>query len=130
MVAAAKHPDLLMKVNRQAGDLFLQIQEILDDASVSSADIVARARTVELEAPEQPAIVATVVDAITGKIESSEDLRDAIGEQMISSQLNRMGVDSASPTCELTRTLLSNDPVFARLVDQTILATTRLLAGQ
>lgn len=53
----------------------------------------------------------------------------AVTNEMALSQMNQLGVDPNSPTGDQVRLLLSNDSALGPLVDQTILATARLLAG-
>ena len=119
-----------MKVTAQSADLFHQIQEILDGGAVTPDNVVERAATAKIETAEQPAVVAAVVEGIQGKITSPDALRLAIADALISMQLDKLGAAGDAETAKLTRELLSNDPVFSRLVDQTILATTRMLASE
>ncbi len=118
-----------MRVDGQSGDLFAQMHELLAEYSTAPEDVVMPAEVSETTTPEASTIVRHVVAAIQSGLDHVTDLRAAIAETIIGSRMFEMGGSGDSATAELTRTLLQNDPVFSRLVDQTILATARELLG-
>jgi len=105
------------------------MHELLVQHSTAPEDVVMPAEVGEMETQESSSIMRHVVSAIQGGLDQVSDLRMAIADTIIASRMNEMGGSADSATAELTRALLENDPVFSRLVDQTILATTRELLG-
>ena len=118
-----------MRVDGQTSDLFAQMHELLAEHTTAPENVVMPAEVSETATPESSAIMRHVVAALQSGLEQTGDLRAIIADSIIASRLSEMGATDDSPTAELTRTLLKNDPVFSRLVDQTILATTRELLG-
>ncbi len=118
-----------MRVDGQSGDLFAQMYELLAEHSTAPEDVIMPAEISETTTDESSSIMRHVVAALQSGVDQTVDLRAAIADSIIASRLSEMGASPDSPTAELTRTLLQNDPVFSRLVDQTILATTRELLG-
>lgn len=118
-----------MRVDGQSGDLFAQMHELLAEHSTAPEDVVMPEAIGEATTNESSSIVRHVVAALQSGVDQTVDLRAAIADSIIAARLGEMGASQDSPTAELTRTLLKNDPVFSRLVDQTILTTTRELLG-
>ncbi len=117
-----------MRVDGQSGDLFAQMHELLAEHCTAPEDVVMPAEISETTT-ESSSIMRHVVTALQSGVDQTVDLRAAIADSIIAARMSEMGASQDSPTAELTRTLLQNDPVFSRLVDQTILATTRELLG-
>jgi hypothetical protein len=118
-----------MRVDGQSGDLFAQMHELLAEHSTAPEDVVMPKKISETTTDESSSIMRHVVTALQSGVDQTVDLRAAIANSIIAARLSEMGAAKDSPTAELTHTLLKNDPVFSRLVDQTILATTRELLG-
>jgi hypothetical protein len=116
-----------MKIQSQPNDILSQIDDLLTQHDIP-AERVRMPEVLPDNAPELAPIMKHVIDAVRGQFATSDELRMAIAETLITSRMKQLG--SQDPNlAELTRSLLSDDPVFARLVDQTILSTTRQLAG-
>lgn len=118
-----------MRVDGQSNDLFVQVQELLAEHSTAAEDVVMPTHVIEAQTPESSAIMRHVVAAIQSGADQTSALRRTIADTIITSRLNEMGGSSDLATAELTQALLETDPVFSRLVDQAILATTRELLG-
>lgn len=116
-----------MKIESQPNDILSQIEDLLAQHDVPT-DTLKLPEVLPDHAPELAPIMKHVIDALQGGFSTADELRMAIAESIIASRMKQLGSESPQ-LAELTKSLLADDPVFGRLVDQTILSTTRQLAG-
>lgn len=109
-----------MKIEAAPFDVLARVQEAAARAGADRVSAATVADATQLNAVEQH-----VVSALRGDFEDALAIREAVAESLISSQLR--GMPNALDVGELAKGLLVDDPVFAGLVDQTILLTARAL---